>query len=77
MLKTFFEGVSVLAAGKVKMFNAKKGYGFIKQDDWCTLFVHQSAIDMPGYKTLNKGDRVIFEVVQSKRGPRANRVRKL
>ncbi len=66
-----------MAEGKVKKFNAKKGYGFIKQDNGGTLFVHQSAIDTPVYEILNKGDRVSFEVVQSNRGTRANKVRKL
>jgi CspA family cold shock protein len=66
-----------LAEGIVKWFSEKKGYGFIEQKDGKDLFVHHSAIDMPGFKTLAEGDRVSFEVEETERGPAAKNVRKL
>jgi len=65
-----------LAKGTVKWFSKKKGYGFIEQDDGQDIFVHYSSIDMPGFKTLNEGDQVTFEVEVSDRGPEAKNVRK-
>ena len=56
--------------GKVKWFNAEKGYGFIEQDEGGDIFVHYSAIQGEGYKTLEEGQRVQFDVVQGNRGPR-------
>jgi len=69
--------VGALAEGTVKWFNEKKGYGFIQQKDGRDLFVHFSAIDMPGFKTLSEGDRVTFEVEETERGPQAKNVRKI
>ena len=66
-----------MAEGTVKMFNERKGFGFISQDDGEEVFVHHSAIDMDGFKTLNEGDRVSFEVEESDRGPRAKNVKKI
>ncbi len=66
-----------MAEGTVKWFSEKKGYGFIQQDGGEDLFVHHSAIDMPGFKTLNEGDRVSFEVEESDRGPKAKNVKKI
>ena len=66
-----------MAEGTVKMFNERKGFGFIRQDDGEEIFVHHSAIDMDGFKTLNEGDRVSFEVEESDRGPRAKSVKKI
>ncbi len=66
-----------MAEGTVKMFNERKGFGFISQDDGEEVFVHHSAIDMEGFKTLNEGDRVTFEVEDSDRGPRAKNVKKI
>ena len=65
-----------MAEGIVKWFSNKKGYGFIEQDDGRDVFVHYSSIDMPGFKTLAGGDRVIFEVDESDRGPEAKNVTK-
>jgi len=62
--------------GKVKWFNNTKGYGFIGQDSGPDVFVHYSAISMDGFKTLNEGDPVEFEVVQGQKGPQADRVTK-
>ena len=63
-----------MAKGIVKWFSDKKGYGFIEQEDGQDIFVHYSAIDMPGFKTLAEGDRVSFEVEDSNRGPVAKNV---
>lgn len=65
-----------MANGKVKWFNDKKGYGFINENEGRDIFVHFSAIDMPGFKTLSEGDAVIFDVEESDRGPEAKNVRK-
>lgn len=63
--------------GKVKWFNAEKGYGFITSDDGTDIFVHYSAIQGEGFKTLDEGQAVSFEVSQSDRGPQASNVVKL
>jgi len=64
-----------MTAGTVKFFNADKGFGFITQDDGGPdLYVHYSAIQTPGYKSLQEGTRVTYEVTQSPKGPRAERV---
>ena len=65
-----------MANGTVKWFNDKKGYGFINEEQGRDIFVHFSAIDMPGFKTLSEGDMVMFEVEESDRGPEAKNVRK-
>ena len=57
--------------GTVKWFNAEKGYGFLTTDAGEDVFVHFSAIQIDGYKTLNEGQRVSFEVVSTDRGPQA------
>ena len=65
-----------MANGTVKWFNDKKGYGFINENEGRDIFVHFSAIDMPGFKTLSEGDMVMFDVEESDRGPEAKNVRK-
>ena len=65
-----------MANGTVKWFNDKKGYGFINENDDRDVFVHFSAIDMTGFKTLSEGDMVIFEVEESDRGPEAKNVKR-
>lgn len=62
--------------GKVKWFNNSKGYGFIGQDDGPDVFVHFSAILTEGYKSLQEGDEVEFEIIQGQKGPQADRVTK-
>jgi len=63
--------------GTVKWFNNTKGYGFIGQDDGKDVFVHYSAIQGDGYKTLHEGDLVEFEVTQGQKGPQAENVIKV
>ena len=66
-----------LGEGVVKWFSDKKGFGFIEQENGQDLFVHHSAIDMAGFRTLNEGDRVSFEIEDTDRGPKAKNVIKL
>jgi CspA family cold shock protein len=66
-----------LAEGTVKWFNEAKGFGFIEQDNGPDVFVHFSAIQGEGFKTLNEGDRVSFDVVKGPKGPQAENVQKL
>lgn len=66
-----------MATGKVKWFNAEKGYGFITTDDGTDIFVHFSAIQQDGYKTLDEGQSVTFDITESDRGPQASNVVKL
>lgn len=63
--------------GTVKWFNAEKGYGFIEGQDGKDVFVHFSAIEQDGFKTLDEGQEVEFEVVEGARGPQAANVVKL
>ena len=64
-----------MAAGTVKWFNDSKGFGFIEQESGDDVFVHHSAIEMEGFKTLAEGQRVEFEIVQGPKGPAAEKVR--
>ncbi|MEW6667588.1 MAG: cold shock domain-containing protein [Thermodesulfobacteriota bacterium] len=66
-----------MAEGVVKWFDVKKGFGFIKREEGQDLFVHFSSIAMEGYKRLNEGDHVSFEVEETARGPQAKNVVKL
>ncbi len=61
--------------GKVKWFNDAKGFGFIQPEDGPDVFVHYSAIEMDGFKTLSENQSVQFEVVEGPRGPQAANVR--
>ena len=60
--------------GKVKWFNAEKGFGFIEQENGDDVFVHFSAIESEGFKTLEEGQEVEFEIVEGNRGPQASNV---
>ena len=62
--------------GKVKWFNESKGFGFIEQEAGKDVFVHYSAISGSGFKTLNEGDKVQFEIVDGPKGPAAANVTK-
>ena len=66
-----------MATGKVKWFNASKGYGFIEQDNGDDVFVHFSQIQDEGFKTLNEGQSVTFEVSDGEKGLQARTVQKL
>ena len=66
-----------MAEGVVKWFNDQKGYGFIQQEDGEDVFVHYSAINGSGFRTLSEGDRVAFDVEQDSKGPSAKNVTKL
>ena len=66
-----------MATGKVKWFNASKGFGFIETDEGGDVFVHHNDIQAEGYKSLEEGEAVSFEVVQGEKGPRATNVVKL
>ena len=70
-------GGTKMSTGKVKWFNAEKGYGFIEGQDGKDVFVHFSAIEQDGFKTLDEGQEVEFEVVEGARGPQAANVVKL
>lgn len=63
--------------GKVKWFNAEKGFGFIEREDGDDVFVHFSAINAEGFKTLEEGQDVEFEIVEGNRGPQAANVSSL
>ncbi|QWH19791.1 cold-shock protein (plasmid) [Bacillus mycoides] len=62
--------------GKVKWFNADKGFGFIEREGGEDVFVHFSAIQIDGFKSLDEGQHVTFEVEQGQRGPQATNVQK-
>ena len=63
-----------MAEGTVKWFSDKKGFGFIEQEDGPDVFVHHSAINASGFKTLKEGDRVTFDIEQGQKGPAAANV---
>ncbi len=63
--------------GTVKWFNNAKGYGFLGRDDGPDVFVHYSAISSEGYKSLQEGDKVEFEITQGQKGPQAANVSKV
>ena len=66
-----------MSEGKVKWFNDSKGFGFIEQEGRKDLFVHHSAIQQEGLKSLAEGDRVSFDIINGAKGPAAENVHKL
>jgi len=68
------QGVITMVEGTVKWFNDAKGFGFIEQDGGSDVFVHHTAIQSQGFKTLEEGERVTFDVVDGAKGPAAENV---
>ena len=66
-----------MAEGTVKWFNDSKGFGFIEQDNGPDVFAHFSAIEGEGFKSLDEGQRVSFDVTEGQKGPQAASIRKL
>jgi CspA family cold shock protein len=65
-----------MASGKVKWWNNKKGFGFIAQESGQDVFVHHTSIAGNGFKTLNEGEEVLFDIVSSEKGPKAENVQR-
>lgn len=71
-----FQEVNIMK-GTVKWFNNQKGYGFISDEEGKDIFVHYSGLNMEGFKTLDEGQQVEFDVVEGAKGPQATNVTKL
>jgi CspA family cold shock protein len=73
--KSSGKGIAEMATGTVKWFNAEKGFGFISQAEGADVFVHYKAIQMPGFKSLEAGQNVEFEVQETEKGLQASNVK--
>ena len=73
----YFLGGTVMNKGTVKWFNNQKGYGFISDEEGNDVFVHYTGLSMEGFKTVEEGQKVEFEVVNGAKGPQATNVTKL
>ena len=71
------EACTFMIEGNVKWFNESKGFGFLSHEGGPDVFVHHTEIKAEGFRTLNEGDRVSFEIVDSPKGPRAANVQKI
>ena len=76
-VRNILNGENTMATGIVKWFNDSKGVGFIEQENGKDMFVHHSAINGTGFKSLTMGERVTFDVVQGAKGPAAANVARL
>lgn len=74
-MDTHIWGEDTMAQGTVKWFNAEKGYGFIAVDEGPDVYVHYSQIQMDGFRALEDGQRVEFEISQGQKGPQADSVK--
>jgi len=75
LLKIYERRISIMSEGKVKWFNERKGFGFIENEEGGDIFVHFSAIQNSGFKTLAEGQRVRFDIAKGKKGPEAENVK--
>jgi len=76
-MNLFSTEVSAMSTGTVKWFNNQKGYGFICDESGKDVFVHYSGLNMEGFKSLEEGQKVEFDVVEGEKGPQATNVTKL
>ena len=77
VVKLLKKGVKSMTKGKVRWFNAEKGFGFIDRGDGKDIFVHYSQIQLEGYKTLLEGEDVEFDLLETERGLQAKNVTKI